>query len=503
MEWTRRRYITAMWLLIAVMAALRLAASLYLLERHYWMFTLSADDIARLRAAFLWAESPSWMPDSTWPPLPFWLGGILVWLGVGYSSLNALNLFASLATLPLIAWLGDRLLKPLSLTPRRRLAFIGAGLLVFAASPRWIHLGTSMLAEPLYIFLITAGVCLFVAAIERDRIEWALGSLVAFFASALTRYEGVALILIVWIVGSYAFRNDKRARLAGFIAAGAILLAAFPMVWAFEQWQSGRGVMGYLEALRGGYSSQHGYGFLATPYRMMKLYFATQPLLWFFILAGLAVGFASPLRNSLSRSARYYAVAAGLYCLAQLAGSAAGLMPSHSFWRLAIPFYVIMIPFALLAFERLFHSVPLVIACMILLGTVHNAPSFRHSHVYLNDELYLVSTYAKDKLSGEGPVLIEVNGWDWLAISFIGFGNRFEGVVYDRDPWRPYEDSNLSAFEDDERIEALFEDRQPAFAVVESREADEELIERGWIELERFETYAIFIRTRSEALPES
>ncbi|HQH71839.1 MAG TPA: hypothetical protein PK360_07145, partial [bacterium] len=102
----------------------------------------------------------------------------------------------------------------------------------------------------------------------------------------------------------------------------------------------------------------------------------------------------------------------------------------------------------------------------------------------------------------EGPgriTLIEVQGWEWIALALLGKGPHWEQLVYDRDRNAPMavrnDDSrNPSLFvKPPEEIRAFLEERGVQCAAVQSERAQRAMSDLGWKKASEG-LYTIFVR---------
>lgn len=437
------------WPLILTCALIRLGLSLYLLNNCHYFFTLSADDVARYRLALLWAYDASFFPDLTWPPFPFWLGGFFIrFFSAGPAVLCAISIATSILTLPLLALLCLGLIPPSdSGRFRNQWLPVTVVLAAFTLNPQWIWLGTSMLAESLYIFLIILTFTAFILAVERKSIRWAFASLIGAVLASMTRLEGVALAGIIFLLLVWRFRRlPSRVSWAALLGFGFILISFFPIAWYLAH-SGSAGNLSYLSALKEGFTSQYGHSPFRTPMQLLRMYVNVLPLTLFLILVGYSGVWQEQKNSGMRIILQYQFILIFLYIAAQCLAAALGMMPTHNFWRLTVPMFVLLLPYVGVAFAMLgrFLSVrsQLLPAALCVFSAF---PSFPHPPIFVTPDLYQSAVDIREIIAQQperGGALIEVVGWEWLALSVLGHGPYFDGLLFDRDP-QNREASNLN-----------------------------------------------------------
>ena len=496
------------WLMVAVFMLLRLGLSLYYLVTHQFFFTLSADDIARIRLALLWADQPAFFPDPTWPPLPFWLGGILSRLfHTGNASLCVLSILASLGTILLLGRLCVRILRTEpSLSDHEILFATGTVLAVFVFHPRWVWLGTSMLAEPLYTLFFIGGLTAGWSAIEKRSLPGGLGAVGLGVLASMVRLEGAAWAGLLYVGLLWRLRPRlSRSEWWSLAVAGLVMTALFPFIWILSHAGGGQGAFVYFETLKEGFSSQYGHSVWMTPYFLIRTYMEVSPLYLFLILTGFVAmwSWSRGVKSTRERLADLLFLS-GWYAAAQGVASALGMMPTHSFWRLTVPVFVAMLPFLGVAFAALSSVVPYrSLALPAVVCVFYLFPSLTAPPVFVSPELHEAGIHLREVLGPEeGPgriTLIEVHGWEWIALALLGKGPHWEHLVYDRDRNAPMavrnDDSrNPSLFvKPPEEIRAFLEERGVQCAAVQSERAQRAMSDLGWKKASEG-LYTIFVR---------
>lgn len=496
----QRTYRFRLLALIIIMMGARLLLSLQLLSHFHGLYTLSADDVARCRIALLWAEQPSFFPDSTWPPLPFWLGGVLAYFGAGLYCMGVVSILSSIMTVPLIAFLSNDWLKQIRCSYAMRLVAIAFPLLIFCVTPRWLKLGSSMLAEPLYIFLMLLTLACLWVALTRNLLCFGFIALLAALCATLTRYEGIVLILMVWGMLLFQFRRRPLMQLMSLVLFGAVCFLFFPTVWLAGKAHEAGGVVEYFERLREGFTSKQGGGLFHAPILLLKQYVLLYPTYWALMLAG-AIGVFLK-RNLLEKKQVFifYFIALAMYVAFQFLASIFGMMPSHTFWRLIVPVYIAGLPFISIAISQWrFICVP--IAAFVLVWMIaFSVPVIHKQHVYLTDELYQIGEALANKArhaEGEDAPLtfLEVSGWDWLGIGLISGDAAINHFVYDKDRYAPYGAGGIVNDENpNQRLNDILTNKQIELAVVESDVALKFFEEENWERINQIGKYQIFLR---------
>lgn len=496
------------WSMIASLILLRLGLSLYYLATHNFFFTLSADDVARIQIALRWETQPAFFPDPTWPPLPFWLGGLLSRLfHTGTASLCVLSILASLAAVPLLAHLCFRILRAEpSLSDHEILFATGTVLAVYVFQPWWIWLGTSMLAEPLYTLLFLASLAAMGKAAGNASLSGALGTVGLGVLATMTRLEGAAWTALLYgLLGWRLYARLSRVEWWSFMLAGLLLTLLFPFLWILAHSSPDQGTLHYFTTLKEGFTSQFGHSAWMTPLHLLRTYVAVSPLCLFLIMTGFVAMWnwsrgVETTREQLTDCLFLI----GSYGLTQMAASALGMMPTHNVWRLTVPVYVTMLPFLGVAFAALSSVIPfrsLVLPAAVCV--LHLSPSLASPPVFVTPGLHESGTQLREILGPEKgpgrPVLIEVHGWEWITLALLGKGPHWEHVVYDRDRYAP-----MAIRNDDQRNPSLFakplEDirtflaqRGVECAIVRSERAKKTMTILGWKEMKR-SLYSIYIK---------
>lgn len=487
------------WPIVLACAFLRLCLSLYLLVDSQFFFTLSADDVARYRIALLWADDPSFFPDPTWPPLPFWLGGLMIQLfSIGPAAMCYLSIAASLLSVPLLGLLGVGLL-PLSQTGQRQSQIIPVtvALAVFTFYPQWIWLGTSMLAESLYTMLVLSSFTFFILAVERKTTRWGYAAVLSAVLASMTRLEGIALAGAIYLLLAYRLRKHRsQTNWTTFLGCGAAMVVFFPIVWTLGH-SGGAGALDYFATLKEGFTSKYTYNPLRMPLQLFRIYMNVFPLILFTILIGLAGLWSERKKTGMSDLLLYQAGLIGAYLFAQCAAAMAGMMPTHSFWRLTFPIYAVLLPYlgAGFAFLGRFMSARWQIA-PALLCIFYQFNTFSKPPVFVTPELYQSGIDIQEVRTEEHPtgrILIEVSGWEWLPLAVLGQGAKLDDLRFDRDPQNP-SGTNLNPplFNlPPESLKNYLESNNVVIVAATTLDARQKMTSLGW-QTERSGRYAIF-----------
>jgi len=474
--------------------ALRLAISLGLLIDANGFYALSADDVARTRLALLWAKSPSFFPDPTWPPLPFWLGGIMESIfHAGRSSLCLLSILSSLLAIALIGRLTfsfrDENPSEKAISSCVPAWFACAA---YALTPAWIWLGTCALAEAMYIALFLTALTAYRFAWNRSSIPWAAAALLAAVFASLTRLEGAALAFILFILLSLRFRRIVfTPKGAAFFLGGIILLCLFPAVWIAAHSSHADGNLSYFMRLKGGFTAIYGDAPWHTTLQFIRIYLEFSPLFLFLALVGFFVLQSSREESFLRRPAFIYIAPILMYTAAQCAAAALGMMPTHSFWRLTAPVYAALLPLAGYAFQPLFRLLPLrylLIAAMFCV--LYQAYKIPEAPIFVKDDLFQAGINlrdeAKERSASPENMMIEVFDWEWMPIAFLGCDGDFTKSKFDRNQnisiaFRMNDSQNPSLFAQPIfDIQRALDAKKIQIAAVYSDRARKALMTLGW-----------------------
>ena len=410
--------VAAAWLLCLI------AQAAFLSSRGTAAFALSSDDFSRTLIAARMAGG-DWRLDQLWPPLPFWVDGLLLrlwddparlpsWVNIGWSMLG-------LAAVPGIAARAGA--TPISAA----LAVILAGTL------HWqIWLGCSGLAEPPAVAL---GLWAVRAMLPEPAgpepagpepagsVRWRLAGMAAAAGLAgMCRYELWALALI----GTAGLWQDRPARWRLWAA----LLWVFPAGWLIANFQWEHAPFAFASAARDAIRSQEEQPSLI------------QPLLDLADTAHLLLGLgAIGLSGAAARSpggARLLQVAvafSALMALAQIAGFA-GLHNTPRHWLLPATLLAVGAALQLqhlwaLGRDRL---VPfLILAQLGLESAALGDPPPSHDPDTEAAALSLRAMLEAGSIPGSGAVLLEVVLYEYAALPVIsGHPAR---VAWDRNPW--------------------------------------------------------------------
>ncbi len=227
-----------------------------LLDLAGWFYGVPWDTFSRANLAWQWAQRPYFAAtDYYWPPLQFWLVGaayVLLRPLTGNTS-NLLipvavnNLFFAGSTALVCAAARD-LGGPAG-------AAIAAALAVAFAADIWVS--DSALAEPIYTFFILLGSWLVYRRRQARTFPLELG--LAGLGATATHYIGwFAAAFWAGLLGVRAVRSLAAGRpgAAAVEAAGLLLTALFPGLWALVNWRAWGNPLHFLEVAR---SYQAGY----------------------------------------------------------------------------------------------------------------------------------------------------------------------------------------------------------------------------------------------------
>ncbi|MEW6235537.1 MAG: hypothetical protein AB1656_09140 [Candidatus Omnitrophota bacterium] len=473
---------------------LRLAVSLGLLIDANGFYTLSADDVARARLALLWARSPSFFPDLTWPPLPFWLGGLLELLfHTGRSNLCLLSILSSLFAIAIIAGLTHSFHDE-NPSEKEISAYIPAwfACAAYALTPAWVWLGTCALAEAIYIALFLAALLAYRYAWTRLSFGWAAVALLAAVFASMTRLEGAALAFILYILLSIRFRRTiLTPKGAAFLVGGIVLLCLFPAAWMVSHSSGAGGNLSYFTRLKGGFTAIYGNAPWHTTLQFIRIYLEFSPLYLFLALVGFFVLQSSREEPFLRRPAFIYIAPILLYAAAQCAAAALGMMPTHSFWRLTAPVYVALLPLAGYSFLPLSRLMPMrYLLITVLFCVFHQAYKIPEAPIFVKEDLFQAGINLRDAAKERNvppeSLLIEVFDWEWMPIAFLGCGGDFTRSQFDRNQnisiaLRMNDSQNPSLFAKSlPEIQRMLDAKKVQIAVAHSDRARKALMTLGW-----------------------
>jgi 4-amino-4-deoxy-L-arabinose transferase-like glycosyltransferase len=496
-------YFRWFWLLIILCMVLRLGLSLYLMADNNYFFTLSADDVARYRIAILWSEDASFFPDPTWPPFPFWLGGLMIKIfASGHATLSILSIIASILSIPLLGLLCWGLIPQTGPSWRfRTMLPLFVPLAIFVFYPQWIWLGSSMLAESLYTFLFLLSFIAFILAIDRRSILLAFSALVIAILASMTRLEGIALVGIIYLLMVWRLRrHPKTLQWVCFIIIGGALTLAFPLTWMMAH-TGDQGTISYFAALNHGFSSQYSHSPFWTPIHFLRIYIGVSPLYLFIIIVDISAAWHERRKNhGIHDLIGYQIMLTALYVLAQISASALGMMPTHNFWRLTFPIFVTLLPYIGVTFAMIGQFVPArLLVLPAALCIFYLIPSFTKPPAFVSSDLYQSAIDLKSEIKhhrySNGKTLIEVNGWEWLTLAVIGQGSDLGELLYDRDPHkRDNAALNPPVFRRPAaQLKKYIADKNVEIIVVKTFEAKQTMMQLGWKAV-KSSRYAIFIK---------
>ncbi len=489
-----------LWIGIVLMMGARAWLSWDLLETYNYVFSLSADDMARARLAMLWSQNPSLFVEETWPPLPFYIGGILNWfITFDLGALCLVNVICSLLSIALLGYSAWWLVSLVETKVFHAAVYSTVAMAVFVFFPHWVWLGTSMLAEPLYILCLLAAIYLFRLALIKKCLGWSFGALAACILANMTRLEGLALTGIVYallVVRLFDRRSLRRWLI--FAGCGLLLFLLFPAAWAIYQAGGSRGIVGYFEALRGGFTSKYAYDLLKTPVNLIILYAESYTFCLVPSVLGFAVAMYYGYRYPEQRWVVYEGILISFYVLAQLVGSALGLMPTHNFWRLTVPVYVLMLPYLAYALVQLGRFVPVwIILVPTLLLFVNARGAANPNHVFVTPSMFETAEIMLELLGNRedpGEVLLEIDSWDWYFFVLRIYGTDLNALKYDRNRGRHYPQYRRESvfFKQPEAVQNYMDEKNVEFAIVRSDLARQKLNILGWKHIYQETPFSIY-----------
>ena len=374
------------------------------------VFALSADDFSRMLDARSVAAG-TLLPTDVWPPLPAWLAGALVWVGVPFSAAPAVVNFACAALAAVVT--ADCAVR------------MGVGRLTAVTTafgwlilPWTLRLGASGLAE------MPAAAAISVAMLG---VVFGRAGVVAvgILAATMCRYEAIAFVVPfwVWVVA----RGGRQTRDVVWLPVPCLFFVAW-MAWSER-------VNGDALAFVGLVHSEAG----ARPPLARALARTA-------IDCGFAMGWVLPLGLvglylSVRRARGHWgddpqfgwAAFVGLAAVVALAAQLAGLHGIHNAPRFWLVYGALVLPFAAIAVDQVAARfsvavfLPVALSLAFLPVTIAAPPELR------------LDTYAAaaaigsgggasgggdggsdlDRRLSEAPLLVEVDGWEFRALMVL------------------------------------------------------------------------------------
>lgn len=209
----------------------------FALDRAGWFYGIPWDTFSRTYLAWQWAQHPYFAArDVYWPPLQFWL------IGVIYVVLRPLIGNTSSLLVPVavnnLFFVGSLLV--ISLVTRAIGGTVGVAMTTILAVTLAadVFVSYSALADPIYIFFILLGSWLIFRRWLSRTFPLELG--LVGWATTATHYIGwFAGLFWIGVLGWRGSRSLLR-RDAGGVAGslvGILLIVAFPVLWMFKNWQ--------------------------------------------------------------------------------------------------------------------------------------------------------------------------------------------------------------------------------------------------------------------------
>ena len=168
-----------------------------------------------------------------------------------------------------------------------------------------------------------------------------------------------------------------------------------------------------------------------------------------------------------------------------------GMMPTHTLWRLTSPIYIALLPLVGFAFIPIVKHIPRKFALIaVLFCLLHQSFKLPNAPIFVTDEIFQSGKSLQEVVEAQNAspneVLIEVFGWEWMPIAFLGAGPEFLTPKYDRNTNLPMiqqnnDQINPSIFQQSQdEIRQYLESNNIQIAAVASERARKTLMTLGW-----------------------
>jgi len=227
-----------LWSLIFVLTA-RFLIYFFMSVKGYF-YGVPWDTFVRTSLAWQWAQKPYFSAaDGYWPPLQFWLVGVVYALLRPFTDTSTIlvpvivnNLFL-VGSVLITVWMAYRIGGAASI--------LGSAIFV-TIFPADIFVSYSALADPMYTFFILLASYIVARNFLDNRLEqstWMIGTGFAALLAAATHLIGWFLAFgMLGLIGYHTLGAMRRRQFKSFMLGiiGMLLCALFPLLWLMNNW---------------------------------------------------------------------------------------------------------------------------------------------------------------------------------------------------------------------------------------------------------------------------
>lgn len=338
----------------AAFVTILIAAELFQIWLHVrGLYSVSADEAGRVLSSYEWYLNPWMVPTN---PRGLWLPLLFILNGISFHAIpdillapRVLNHVLGLLTVLSLAWLAWELF-------RDRAAALLTALLAAFFAPRVI-VSVVPLAEIHFAVFLVAGHVLLARWLRDNRFgHLALAAFLLALASAV-RFEGWIFAAVFGLIGAVGLllRRDaavSRGTAVVHVFTLFLILAAFPAFWIGYWWMERGSPFGFYRM-----SGEHYFAMKNATRDFSALWRDAMP--YQFVLQGLVTlnigGAALFCFDAVrERPIRRWAILPAITFLLMGCFSLFGYaMPSHSFWRIPLPWSLLVLPFSAALILRL------------------------------------------------------------------------------------------------------------------------------------------------------
>jgi hypothetical protein len=419
------------YLALGLALSLSLSYSLYYFYKAQTpFFALSADDMHRALFAFE-ASQGNLIPSPFWPPLHFWIGGLVLRL---YPNLlrmpMAVNLTFSLLGLAFLCYLAR------DLVGSQLVGLVAILITTFLPWHLWFSL--SGLVEPIFHFFVILGFFAYLHWMKTGSKSHLLIAALSFLLSGMLRYEGwlFSLPFTLLLLVRQGLTLRRHGSIDPFITLCALIPWVFPAFWtAFLYLRYGDPIF-YATVTRDYYLQRHGPDSLMVRIaRYPRHLVQVSPLV--FTLAWYGVFKAWKEQRRIIKV--FFLLWLSEFAVVVLS-SVNNVSTMHSPIRLVVINALLLIPFGATTlyfiWRRALWGKVLAVGLLLVICLAGMRGSSRRPQG-LADDVAQIGSYVNElwkegELAETDQVMIEVLYWDYLTLQFMT--GHPDHVLFDRRP---------------------------------------------------------------------